>query len=265
MTTATQPIPFGREITPIDVPGAAPGQSADRSIPPLQNGDRLSAEEFERRYEAMPGVRAELIEGVAYVSSPVSADHGEPHMTAIFWLGTYRLGTPGVKGGIDTTIRLDLDNRPQPDGHLRILAEYGGRARISEDRYLVGAPDLVIEIARSTVSYDLHDKLNAYRRNEVRDYVVWRVDDSEVDWFTLQGGRYVRLALTPEGHFHSVALPGLWLDPAALIQEDYAAILRVAQAGLASPDHAAFVAQLAAEAARLSAHPAPPQEQEPRP
>ena len=260
MTTATQPLPFAREITLIDVPATSPGQPAGHTIPLLQSGDRLSAVEFERRYEAMPGVRAELIEGVVYVSSPVSADHGEPHMTAIFWLGTYRTATPGVVGGVDTTIRLDLDNRPQPDGHLRILAENGGRARISEDRYLIGAPDLVIEIARSTVSYDLHDKLNAYRRNEVRDYVVWRVDDSEIDWFTLEGGRYVRLALTTEGYYRSVALPGLWLDPAALIQEDYAVILRVAQEGLASPEHAAFVAHLAAEAARHSAPPAPPQE-----
>lgn len=236
-------------------------------IPPLESGDRLTAAEFERRYRASPAMRAELIEGVVYVASPVSADHGEPHMAAIFWLGAFRTATPGVAGGIDTTIRLDLDNRPQPDGHLRILPEFGGRARIDEDRYVVGAPDLVIEIARSTASYDLHDKLNAYRRNEVSEYIVWRVDDAAIDSFVLREGRYERLDPAPDGRYRSPSLPGLWLDPAALIREDYAAILRVAQEGLASPEHAAFVARLNAEAARIAAQtppaapePAPPEE-----
>ena len=230
-----------------------------RLVPKLHNGDHLTGEEFERRYRAMPGVRAELIEGVVYVASPVSADHGAPHLVAMFWLGAFLTNTPGVTGGIDTTIRLDLDNRPQPDGHLRIRTEFGGRARVSEDRYLVGAPELVVEIARSTVSYDLHDKLNAYRRNEVLDYVVWRVDDGEVDWFVLRQGRYERLGLI-EGIYKSPTLPGLWLDPEALVREDYAAVLAVVQRGLASPEHAAFVARLADAAARL----APPVE-EPRP
>ena len=213
----------------------------------------MTGVEYDRIYETMPGVRAELIEGVVYVSSPVSAEHGEPHMTAIFWLGTFRIATPGVVGGVDTTVRLDLKNRPQPDGHLRILAEHGGQARISPDGYVVGAPEFVIEIARSTVSYDLHDKLEAYRRNQVREYVIWRVEDVEVDWFVLRGDQYERVEISDDGYFRSVVLPGLWLDPAALMGEDYAAILRVAQAGLASPEHAEFVAQLAVEADRLAA------------
>ena len=41
-------------------------------ILPLEHGDHLTREEFERRYEAMPHVRkAELIEGVVYMPSPV--------------------------------------------------------------------------------------------------------------------------------------------------------------------------------------------------
>lgn len=36
-------------------------------IPPLENGDRLSRHEFERRYQSMPDLKkAELIEGVVY-------------------------------------------------------------------------------------------------------------------------------------------------------------------------------------------------------
>jgi Uma2 family endonuclease len=246
-----------------EVIAQAHGDEGAGMIPPLHSGDRVSADEFERRYRAMPGTRAELIEGVVYVASPVSADHGEPHMGAIFWLGAYLTGTPGVVGGVDTTIRLDLDNRPQPDGHLRILPEYGGNARLSPDRFVVGAPELVIEIARSTVSYDLHDKLDAYRRNEVRDYVVWRVDDRAIDWFWLDGGTYRRMVLSPDGLYRSLTLPGLWLDPSALLGSNYAAILEAVQRGIASPEHAAFVERLNADAARIAA--TAPEPEDPRP
>ena len=49
--------------------------------PPLKHGEQLTRDEFERRYEAMPHLKkAELIEGVAYMPSPVRTDiHGKPH------------------------------------------------------------------------------------------------------------------------------------------------------------------------------------------
>ncbi len=222
-------------------------------ILPLHSGDRLTAEEFERRYSAMPGVQAELIEGVVYVASPVSVDHSESHLRAMFWMAAYLTTTPFVAGGDNGTIRLDLDNQPQPDGYLRVLPEGGGRAKISEDRYVVGAPEFVIEIARSSASYDLHDKLNAYRRNQVLDYVVWQVEEGIIQWFSLRGGRYERIEPTPEGHYHSPVLPGLWLDPSALLRGDLCEVLRVVQLGLASPEHTAFVAKLQETAAKLAA------------
>jgi Uma2 family endonuclease len=125
------------------------------AIPPLRNGDHLTRDEFERRYESMTGVnKAELIEGVVYVPSPVSAeDHGEPHFDLITWLGVYRAGTPAVRGGDNATLRLDLDNEPQPDGYLRLLPEYGGQTRLV-DGYVTGAPELIVEIAASSASYD---------------------------------------------------------------------------------------------------------------
>lgn len=142
-------------------------------IPPLRNGDRLTQTEFLRRYDAMPNVtHAELIEGRVFMPSPVSAArHGEPHFDFITWLGVYRAVTPGVLGGDNSTLNLDLDNSPQPDGYLRIIEQAGGQSRIS-DGYLVGAPELIVEVAASSVSYDLHDKRNAYRRNGDRKSVV---------------------------------------------------------------------------------------------
>jgi Uma2 family endonuclease len=208
--------------------------------PPLRAGDRLTREEFERRYHAMKDVnKAELIEGVVYM--PVSAeDHGEPHFDLNGWLFVYRSRTPGVRGGDNSSLRLDLDNEPQPDGYLRLLPEHGGRAKLVGG-YLEGPPELIVEVSASSASYDLHDKLNAYRRNQVLEYVVWRVWDGAVDWFVLRTGRFEPLA--PEsGILKSTAFPGLWLDPAAVVAGDMARVLVVLEQGLASREHAEFVA-----------------------
>jgi Uma2 family endonuclease len=221
-------------------------KSPAEQIPPLENGDRLTRPEFERRYEAMPGLKkAELIEGVVYVPYPVNFDkHGGPHFDLIIWLGQYRLATSGVRGGDNSSLRLDLDNEPQPDVFLIVLPSHGGQAQIDADGYLVGAPELVVEVASSSASYDLHDKLDVYRRNGAREYLVWRVIDQAIDWFVLRDGRFQPLALDEAGLYKSEILPGLWLDPAALLRGDLAAVIQILQQGLASPEHAAFVARL---------------------
>ncbi len=221
-------------------------------IPPLEPGDHLSRAEFERRYEAMPHIRkAELIEGVVYIPSPVRPnEHGIPHFDLITWLGSYRAQTPGVRGADNTTVRLDLGSVPQPDALLMIEPSHGGKAVIGEDRYIEGAPELVAEVAASSVSFDLHAKVRVYCRNRVREYVVWRVLDQAVDWFALRGGKYVRLRRTRAGVLQSRVFPGLWLDPAALVRSDLPTVLQVLQEGLATPAHAAFVAKLKDAATR---------------
>ena len=167
--------------------------------------------------------------------------------TLTFWAGsaTTRPGRPGVEGGDNSTVLLDLDNAPQPDALLFIQPEHGGQVKINEDGYIEGAPDLVAEVAASSASYDLHDKLNAYRRNGVREYVVHRVLDGQVDWFVLKEGRFEALAASPDGLLRSTIFPGLWLDPAALVRGDLATVLAVVQQGLSSPEHAEFAAALA--------------------
>jgi Uma2 family endonuclease len=206
----------------------------------------LTREEFERRYEAMPHLKkAELIEGVVYVPSPVRHRyHGKQHSRLVAWLVHYEASTPGVEVGDNSTVRLDLDNEPQPDCLLFILPESGGQIRFAEDGYIEGAPDLVAEIAASSASYDLHAKLNVYRRNEVREYIVWRVYDHQIDWYVLRGGAYELLAAGPDGILRSTVFPGLDLDPAALLRGDLAAAFAVVQQGLNTPRHAEFVARL---------------------
>ena len=206
--------------------------AAASSIPPLCSGDRLTRGEFERRYRAMsPEVRAELIEGVVFAASPVSAeDHGEPHSDLRTWLGLYRAHTETVRSGDSSSLRLDLDNEPQPDGYLRLLPECGGRARIVEG-YLEDASELIAEISASSASYDSHDKLNAYRRSGVGEYIVWRVWDRQIDWFVLRSGRYERLPLGQDDRYRSEIFPGLWLDPVAMLRGDLKRVLAILAGG----------------------------------
>jgi Uma2 family endonuclease len=217
-------------------------------IPPLEQGDKLSRAEFERRYEAMPNLKkAELIEGVVHLPSPVRLHrHGRPQAYLMHWLVDYEFATPGTFVGDNTSVRLDMANGPQPDAVLLIDPDKGGQARLSND-YVEDAPELVAEVASSSVSYDLNTKLEIYRRNGVREYLVWRLRDRRVDWFVLRKQKYARLALDKAGWYRSKAFPGLWLDPAALVRCDLTTFSAALQRGLASPEHARFVAKLNAK------------------
>lgn len=206
----------------------------DPTIPPLENGDQLTLAEFERRYSAMADLKkAELIEGIVYMASPLRIrQHGEPHAQIMLWLGFYQTYTPNLQLGDNCTVRLDLDNEAQPDALLRL--KVGGQSTISQDGYVEGAPELIVEIAASTVSIDLHKKLNVYRRNGVQEYLVWRVDDGEFDWFRLIEGEYTQLEPNPEGILCSESFPGLWLNKAALLAGNLAKVLEILQQGLQS-------------------------------
>jgi Uma2 family endonuclease len=228
------------------IPASAPQPSfREAPVPPLENGDHLTREEFERRYKATgEEIKAELIEGVVYMASPVSEYHSRPHFRVITLLGLYELSTPGLLGADNGTVKLDLDNMSQPDAHLRIAPECGGRARLDDEGYVVGAPELAVEVAYSSASYDLNVKLNAYRRNGVQEYLVWRTFDGAIDWFALRSGKYELLAVGADGVIRSEVFPGLWLHPSALINGDAQKLLAVAQQGIASPEHAEFVDRL---------------------
>jgi Uma2 family endonuclease len=230
-----------------------PEGSRDEALP-LEPGDRLSRDEFERRYEAMPELKkAELIEGVVYMPSPVRVRrHGRPNRHLSAWLGVYEAATPSTLGADNCTVRLDLTNEPQPDALLLIEPEHGGQAQVSDDDYVEDAPELVAEVAASSASYDLHTKLEVYQRNGVREYIVWRVRDRQIDWFVLRQAGYERLTPSPDRLLRSEVFPGLWLDLEALVRGDLARVLDVVRQGIATPEHAAFVAGLNAPSRRGS-------------
>ncbi len=223
-------------------------------VPLLENGDHLDRLEFERRYHAMPHVqKAELIEGVVYMPSPVRySHHSGPHFDLITWLGLYRMATPGVRGGDNGSLRLDMENEPQPDACLFVLPSHGGRTTIDEDDYIAGGPELVAEVFSSSVSIDFKAKKRAYGRNGVLEYLVWRVEDRQIDWFILRGGQYELLERDASGIYRSEVFPGLWLDATALVQGDLSVVFHVVQQGLASPEHAAFAAKLQHKASNPS-------------
>ena len=220
--------------------------SPSTKVPPLESGDRLTRYEFEHRYQAMPYIKkAELVEGVVYVASPVRmANHGRPHAALVGWLMVYKAATPGVDLGDNATLRLDADNEPQPDALLRIEPEVGGNSRISDDDYVEGVPELIAEIAASSASYDLNDKLNAYRRNGVQEHTVWQIYENRLDWFSLQEGRYVPLEPDGVGVIRSSVFPGLWLAVNALREGDLTEVLAVLQQGLQTAEHQVFVEHL---------------------
>ena len=236
----------------VERPG--PGTLGDESCPPagmpsppLENGDRLTRCEFERRYAARPDLKkAQLIEGVVYMPSPVSTAHAGPHAMIQTVLLVYAASTPGSaetttrpSGSTSTTSR-------SPTSSCASSSEAGGRSQVSDDDYFEGAPELVVEVAASSASIDLHDKLRAYRRNGVQEYVVWRTHERQIDWFELADGEYRVLPADDAGVVHSRVFPGLRLAAGALLKGDLAGALAEVQKGIGSPDHGAFVARLAA-------------------
>jgi Uma2 family endonuclease len=222
-----------------------PKTNPSTDLAPLRNGDHLTREEFHRRYEAMPELKkAELINGVVYMPSPVSHQkHGKQHFNIVTWLGIYCMSTPGVEGSNDATVRLDLGNEPQPDALLLILPENGGRVTFTDD-YVTGGPELAVEVAASSLSIDRNAKLNAYRNNGVCEYILWRVEDQQIDWFVLRHGTYVPMPIPQDGIQRSEIFPGLWLARDALLRGEMAVVSRVLQQGLTSTEHAEFVERL---------------------
>jgi Uma2 family endonuclease len=216
-------------------------------MPPLESGDRLDQKTFHERYEAMPeDARAELIGGIVHMPSPVKPKHARMHARVMSWLVDYEDATPGVEGFDNATVILGEEGEPQPDGCLIISPESGGQMHYNIDEFLVGAPELVAEVASSTESIDLHAKRDDYQHAGVQEYLVVALRQARVFWFARSPSGFQELQPAWDGLLRSQMFPGLWLDPAALLRRDGNRLREVLQQGLNSPEHAAFVARLTA-------------------
>jgi Uma2 family endonuclease len=216
----------------------------DKRVPPLAPGDKLSREEFLRRWEADPKIKnAELINGIVYMPSPVSVEHGDMDSVVGTWLGVYASATTGTSSGHNTTSFL-LEDVPQPDINLRVLPDYGGTSWVRE-KYLHGVPELLAEICRSSAAYDLHVKLDLYRDANVPEYLAVLLFEREIRWHILVNGQYQLLSPDADGLWRSRAFPGLWLDGQALLARSRQEVLARLHEGLQSPEHKHFVSELA--------------------
>ena len=208
---------------------------AERISQPLVAGEKLSREEFLRRWDALPNLkRAELLEGVVYLPSPVGRTHGSHDVLVGLWLGYYAGFTAGCEAGSNATW-LMLEDAPQPDCFLCVLSEYGGQSGVERD-LSKGAPELAVEVSQSSASYDLGPKLRLYRAAGVQEYITVLLAESRVIWRRLVAGAYHTIEPDPDGLLRSILFPGLWLEPAALLNKDTPRILEVLNEGLHSSE-----------------------------
>ncbi len=213
-------------------------------VPLLAAGEKVSREEFLRRWEALPQLkRAELLEGVVYLPSPMTVTHGSNEGLVTYWSMHYSVHTPGCEAGTNATW-LMLEDAPQPDCYLRIRPDYGGQSGL-ERGLGKGAPELVVEVSLSSASYDLGPKLRLYRSAGVLEYITVLLTEGQVIWRRLVAGNYAPIEPDSRGLLRSVVFPGLWLDPEALIEGDAMRVLEVLNQGLESPEHQRFVGDLA--------------------
>jgi len=212
-------------------------------IPPLRHGDRLTSEEFERRWEAMPHLkRAELLRGIVHRPPPPvhPEHHGGPHADLILWLGLFRIATPGGQVFDNSTLRLGPLNRPQPDAVLVVTGRGKGFPMMGPDGYLVGAPQLAAEVAASSARLDRGLKFDIYREQGISEYLIWFTLDRTIEWYRQSDEQYARLPPGEDGIIRSQVFPGLWLDPHALVSREMARVVDVARQGLDSAEYAAF-------------------------
>lgn len=215
----------------------------------LNNGDRLTQPEFHQRYAAYPKhIKFELVQGIVYMASPMRRPHGLDQVKLSFVLEAYSAATPGTEVLDNTTAILDEDSEPQPDLCLCIQTEFGGQTSEDAEGYMVGAPELVAEIAHSSRAIDLFEKRDDYRKAGVREYIVLCVAERELHWFHFPSGELIKP--DRQGISRSREFPGLWIDIAALMARDTNQLRAALERGLARREHGGFCRRL--KAARRS-------------
>lgn len=221
-------------------------RSRESALPELHSGDRMTREEFHRIYEKMPDdFKAELIGGTVFVASPLGFDHSKVHIHLGTLLGIYESATPGVDAGDNATLILGPRSEPQPDLFLRILPECGGQTKIARNRYVQGAPELIVEVAFSSRAIDLHKKREDYAQHGVCEYLVASLNDKQIFWFDLRHD--TQLPAAKDGIIRVKTFPGLWIDGKATQAGNLNLMLQTLRRGMDSAEHADFVKRLAAK------------------
>jgi Uma2 family endonuclease len=209
----------------------------------LENGDHLTQPVFHQRYQDHPEDRKfELVGGIVYMASPTRGPHGLYHSELNLVLALYKASAPGVEVADNITVILGPNSEPQPDLLLRLTTECGGQSHYNGEQYLVGPPELVVEIAHSTVAIDMNAKREDYLAAGVQEYLVLCIEEQEIHWWHFPSKR--KLKPGKDGLWKSRVFPGLWVDGPALLRRDSQQLVATLQRGLASTDHVNFAQQL---------------------
>ncbi len=209
----------------------------------LITGERMDRAEFMRRWEEIPEIKkAELIEGVVFVASPVGSEHGRREIRIGWWLTQYADATPGCECGTNVTWYMEK-SAPQPDAFLRVRPDCGGQSG-DERLYHTGAPELAVEVCETSTEVDFGPKLRLYRRAGVREYITIEIFPRRIVWRTLEQSSYVTLPPDPDGVIRSRVFPGLWLDVAGFWEDNAVKLMATLERGLATPEHTAFKERL---------------------
>jgi Uma2 family endonuclease len=210
----------------------------------------MDAGEFLRCREALPELKfAELIDGIVHIPSPLMLDHGDIDLRVDSWLKLYVHATPGTQAACNATCQM-LDDVPQPDVFLRVRPSHRGQSRDKrkgEADYLVGAPELVIEMCLTSTEVDFGPKLVLYECACVREYITIELLRKRIVWRILEDGTYKPLPPPEDGVLRSRFFPGLWLDVVAFWADDGAKMTAALTAGLSTEEHQRFIASLAAK------------------
>ncbi len=201
--------------------------------PPLESGDVLDGDEYWRRYCHLPDkVKAERINRKVYLmmTSLRAVQHGNPHALLSGWLFTYAMQDPALVLSDNATIRLNADNDPQPD---LCLLRVEGQAQFDDEGYIVGPPEMIVEIAGSSASYDFGEKRDVYEAAGVGEYLVFETIEGRLEWWRSVDGRFTAIQ-SENGIYKSSLFPGLWLDIDALRSGDASRMIQTLRHGMES-------------------------------
>jgi Uma2 family endonuclease len=198
--------------------------------PPLESGDVLDGAEYWRRYCATSDkLKSERINGKVYIMSPLRAVyHGNPHLLLAQWIATFAMHDPTLIGSDNATVRMNADNDPQPD---LCLLRVNGQTRFDDEGYILGAPELIVEVAGSSASYDFREKRDVYEAAGVGEYLVFETIEGRIEWWRADNGRFVDISQV-DGIYKSVLFPGLWLDAEALRAANALKLIQTLEQGM---------------------------------
>ena len=226
----------------------------------LRDGERIPPDEFRRRCGVLEAVgvdfRVEYVNGVVRMMPPPNfAGHTHPIRVMQGLLSAYTRQTPGVIDYTESGVTLPVEETSadvSPDLCLVVQPGRGGQMSVDDAGYFVGPPELVVEVANSSLSYDLGEKRDLYEAAGVQEYLVHATRERRLLMMRRDGDRFRTVMPDADGVLASRIFPGLVFDTAAIIADDIAAAEATLDRVMQSPEVAAAHQNLVASLAEAA-------------